>query len=149
MRLVKLNHPGYHVDSANGLLNDFFRSTLANDRFDKRELTQSPATNIYESDEAVVLELLVPGIAKENIKLSVESNTLIVRSEMQLETKDESQEQRYSHVEFEPKNFEKKFKLSAKLDQEKILAEVNNGILKITLAKKPEAVPVKREIEIG
>ena len=62
---------------------------------------------------------------------------------------EEAKTLKYSRIEFEKRNFEKKFRLSDKLNQEEIHAEVNNGILKITIQKKKEAIPVKRQIEIA
>ena len=152
MKLVNVNRPIYRTNPMDELLKDFFNANVNGDRFEKQELTYSPATNVFESDTEIVLEILVPGYSKDQVELSVENNILIVKSKLVEKEENESEEsksQKYSHVEFETRNFEKRFKLSEKLNQEKIEAEVNNGILKIILAKKEEAIPVKRQIEIG
>jgi HSP20 family protein len=151
MKLVNVNHPGYRKSSVDQLLNDFFNTNSSTDRLEKKELHYSPLTNVFESDANIVIELMVPGFEKDQINLSVENNILTVKS--QLAEKDSGDEEgkkelRYSRVEFQLKNFEKKFKLSEKLDLEKIQAEFKNGILTVTLAKKEEAVPVTRKIEI-
>lgn len=152
MKLVNVSRPVYQANPMDALLNDFFKANRTNDRLEKEELTYSPSVNVLESDTEVVLELLVPGYSKDQIQLAVESHVLTVKSD--LSEKDESvaegsSELKYSRVEFEKRNFEKKFRLSDKLDQEKIRAEVNNGILKVILEKRKEAIPVKRKIEIG
>lgn len=150
MKLVNVSRPVYRANPVDALLRDFFNSNIATDRFEKEELTYTPSTNVFESETDVVLELLVPGYSKDQIKLLVENNTLIIKSEVgEKEDKEEPKELKYSRVEFEKRDFEKKFKLSEKLDQEKIQAEANNGVLRITLSKKKEAIPVKRQIEIG
>lgn len=129
------------------MLNEFFNANIATDRLERKELHFSPLTNIFEGEKEIVLELLVPGFEKDEIKLSAENDILTVKSEWKKE--DNDQEQKKSRIQFQKKNFEKKFRLSDQLDQKKIQAEIKNGVLKITLTKKEEAIPVKRQIEIG
>ena len=150
MKLVNVNRPVYRYNPIDQLLNDFFNDNHFADRLEHKELVFSPKTNVFEADEEIVLELLVPGFEKDQIKLSVENNVLNVKSNLQeQETEKKEDNLKYTHVEFEKKSFEKSFKLSDKLDQEKISADFKNGILRITLAKKEEAIPVKRQIEIA
>ena len=152
MKLVNVNYPVYRRSHVDHLLNDFFNTNGNTDRLEKKELRYSPLTNVFESDEKIVLELLVPGFEKEQINLSVENNVLTVKSELpekEAANQEENKAPKFSKVEFELKNFEKKFRLSDKLDQEKIQAEFKNGILTVTLAKKEEAIPVARKIEIA
>ncbi|WP_321286207.1 Hsp20/alpha crystallin family protein [uncultured Sunxiuqinia sp.] len=151
MKLVNVNRPAYYNNPVDVLLKDFFNPKTATDRYEKEELKYTPSTNVFETDTDIALELLVPGYSKDEIKLSVENNMLLIDSQ-EIEPKadeKEAEELRYSRIEFEKKNFEKKFRLSEKLNQDQIKAEVNNGVLRITIAKKEEAVPVKRQIEIG
>ncbi|WP_430971955.1 Hsp20/alpha crystallin family protein [Sunxiuqinia rutila] len=153
MKLVNVNRPVYGINPVDALLNDFFNTNGASDRLEKKELTYSPSTNVLESDSKIVLELLVPGYSKNEIKIAIENNVLLVKSNLEeakaKETTDEKDAISYSRVEFRKREFEKKFKLSDKLNQDKIHAEVANGILTISLEKKQEAIPVKREIEIA
>ncbi|WP_082326256.1 Hsp20/alpha crystallin family protein [Sunxiuqinia dokdonensis] len=152
MKLVNVSRPVYRTNPVDSLLNDFFKTNLASDRLEKAELAYSPSTNVLESETEIALELLIPGFSKDQIELAVENNVLTVKSELN-EDKDADAEEaktlKYSRIEFEKRNFEKKFRLSDKLNQEEIHAEVNNGILKITIQKKKEAIPVKRQIEIA
>ncbi len=152
MKLVNVSRPVYQANPMDTLLNDFFKANCTSDRLEKEELAYSPSVNVLENDTEVVLELLVAGYSKDQIQLAVENNVLMVKGdfdEKEESATEDTNELKYSHVEFERKNFEKKFRLSDKLDQEKIRAEVNNGILKVTLDKRKEAIPVKRKIEIG
>lgn len=152
MKLVNVSRPVYQANPMDALLNDFFNANRTSDRLERQELAYSPSVNVLESDTEVVLELLVPGYSKDQIQLAVENNTLMVKSDLSKKEEsapEDSSELKYSRVEFEKKDFEKKFRLSDKLDQEKIRAEVNNGILKVMLEKRKEAIPVKRQIEIG
>jgi HSP20 family protein len=152
MKLVNVSRPVYQANPMDALLRDFFTTNRANDRLEKEELAHFPSVNVLESDTQVILELLVPGYSKDQIQLAVENNVLTVKSDLgekEETASEESSNLKYSRVEFEKKDFEKKFRLSDKLDQEKIHAEVNNGILKVILEKRKEAIPVKRKIEIG
>ncbi len=144
MRLVRVNNPVNQFNAMDRLLNDFFNQGAHNDSYNKNELACSPATNIYETENSVEIEMSVPGFDKEQVKISVEEKHLIIKGEVQ----ESEKETLYSHVEFKPQEFEKKFKLTDKVDDEKINASFKNGILKLSIQKKEEAVPQKREIEI-
>ena len=145
MKLVKMN-PVYHVNAVDRLLNDFFSQNYQTDRLERKELTNQPATNLYDHDDHVAIELSVPGYEKEQIKISVEKDLLIIKGEV---ANEENQNATYARVEYRPANFEKKFKLSEKLDPEKINAGFKNGILKVSVSKKEEEVTQKRQIEIA
>lgn len=150
MKLVSVNRPVYRTNSIDQLMNDFFNADHFTDRLERKELSFSPQTNVFESDSQIKLELVVPGFEKDQIKLSVENNVLTVKSNLEeKEAENGNDEVKYSKVEFAKRNFEKNFKLSEKLDQDKISADFKNGILTITLAKKEEAIPVKKQIEIA
>lgn len=146
MRLVRVNHPIHQFDAVDRLLNDFFNQDVNKDRYNKNELTCSPATNVYETEGAVEIEMSIPGFDKEQVKISVENGYLHVKGEVK---EAEEKSSLYAHEEFKQQGFEKKFKLSDKIDDEKISASFKNGILKLTVQKKKEAVPQKREIEIA
>lgn len=139
-------NPVYHVNAVDRLLNDFFSQNYQTDRFDRKELTNQPATNLYDQEDHVAIELSVPGYEKEQIKISVEKDLLIIKGEVENEG---NQKVTYARVEFKPGNFEKKFKLSEKLDPEKINAGFKNGILKVTVSKKEEEQLQTRQIEIA
>ena len=152
MKLVNVHRPVYRTNPIDHLLNDFFNANEVSDRLAQKELNYSPLTNVIEGNDKIVLELVVPGFEKDQIQLSVEKNILSVKSNLidnEVEGEDKKNEPKYSRVEFQKRNFEKKFRLSDQLDQEKISADFKNGILTITMAKKEEAIPVKRQIEIG
>ncbi|MGD9928524.1 MAG: Hsp20/alpha crystallin family protein [Mangrovibacterium sp.] len=145
MRLVKVN-PAYSFNAVDRLLNDLFAQEYRSDRYAKKELSWQPATNLFEDEKSVQIELLVPGFEKEQVTISVEKDLLVIKGEV---AEQEGQTAKYARVEFKPQNFEKKFKLSEKLDDDKIEAAFKNGILKVVVSKKEEAVSQRREIEIA
>jgi len=104
-----------------------------------------PAANISESEESFELELAIPGLRKEEVKINIENNLLSISSEKQKES-----EVNYSRREFVYKSFNRSFSLPKSVDVDKIKAKHENGVLSISLPKKEEAkVKLSREIKIS
>ena len=144
MKLVRVN-PVHSFNAVDHLLNDFFNAEIQSDRYAEKELLWQPAVNLFEDEKSVGVELLIPGFENDQVKISIEKNLLVVKSEVDNQEKPEFQ---YSRIEFKPQNIEKRFKLSEKLDPDKVEAVFRNGILKIVISKKEEIVSQRREIEI-
>lgn len=102
-----------------------------------------PAANIRETSEAFLIDLVVPGRAKEDIKIHQEKNGLTVSSDKKIESEGET----YRRTEFRLSPFKRTFRLPATADRDNITATYNQGILTISIAKKEEA-RVQREINI-
>lgn len=86
--------------------------------------------DVKEDKEALRLKVDMPGLGKEDVKVSVEENTLIIKGEAEKETEEMEDRRRYStRIDLSPNMY--------KIDG--IKAEMNNGVLKIVLPKlKPE-----------
>lgn len=107
-----------------------------------------PAVNIRESEDRFDLELSVPGRAKEDFNIEIDDNLLTISSEVKSEK--ESKEENYTRREFGYSSFKRSFTLPESVDEERIDASYENGILKFTLPKKEEALPKpKRMIELS
>ena len=135
----------YHPSVERSLINDLFKNFMVNDSHETSYGCCVPA-NILEEEKSFRIELSVPGFSKEEIKIRVENNLLIVQSE-----KKEAQETelKYLSKEFGKKEFERRFTLPKQVDQDQISAVFNNGILEITVPRKVEVVektPVEIEI---
>lgn len=144
MNLVRFNRPADNF-YVNHLANDLFDQLWRTDR-EPSTCTYRPTTNIFETEADFKLELLVPGYDKNEIEILVENKQLVVKSE-QKET--EKPEYKYAHVEYVKSGFEKRFKLSEKLNAEAISAEFKNGVLTIVIPKlKDEKQNLLRKIEI-
>lgn len=122
----------------NHSLSDVFGVSLSSNR---------PSANIYEDNETHYLDLAVPGIAKDDLNMSIEQNKLIIKFESKISHEDESKE--FVRKGFGYDSFERTFTIPETADIEKIKASYDEGILKISLAKKEEAVdkgPINIEI---
>jgi HSP20 family protein len=109
-----------------------------------RERTISPRASVYETPEAVILELEMPGVAKDGIDVRVENDELTVSGRRILPTGDGLE---LIHQERLPFSYRRAFILSDRIDPGNISAACNNGVLKLTLPKSAEAKPRKITIE--
>ncbi len=127
------------------IMNNFFDNDLA-DIFGKRAC--DPAANILENNESFNLEIAAPGMKKDDFKISLENNILTISADMEDQKREEGKN--YTRKEFYYGTFSRSFTLPRTIDLEKIKAEYEQGILKITLPKREEArLESKREITIG
>lgn len=100
-----------------------------------RHRTPQVPVNIAETDDAYELTLAAPGLKKEYFHLGVENDLLTVKLELPEANEQDTQ---YTRREFALGNFERRFRLSEQIDAEQISATYQDGILKLTLPKRPE-----------
>ncbi|MFA8434768.1 MAG: Hsp20/alpha crystallin family protein [Marinifilaceae bacterium] len=129
----------------NQLVDQLFRETSNGFNQEKRDNGQTrPQLNIMEMEKEFVLEMAIPGFSKEEVSVQVEKDLLKVKGE-----KEEKKENpNYKRREFVVADFEKSFRLSSKIDQERIAATVENGVLQVNLPLLEEKKPVTKQIEI-
>ena len=106
-----------------------------------------PAVDVYEDEKKVVLKLEVPGIEEKDLDVSVEKNTLTVKGERKFES--EEKEENFHRIERRYGSFFRSFTLPSTVDTEQVQASYNAGVLKLELAKKPEAQPKQIKINVA
>jgi HSP20 family protein len=105
----------------------------------------APRVDIREEKDAVVLSAELPGVSKDEVKVELVNGVLTISGEKKSEkTEDENGFYRSERV---YGSFERSFTVPDTLDAEKIEAEYANGVLKLTLPKRPEATPKKIAIK--
>lgn len=109
--------------------------------------TWTPAVDIRESANDLRLDLELPGIAPEEVEVTAENGVLTVRGEKRSARKEGDQNSRYHVVERTYGAFMRSFQLPQGLDESKIEAEFENGILSIHIPKA--ALPQPKKIHIG
>ena len=109
--------------------------------------TQVPA-NIRETGTSYELELVAPGLKKEDFKVNVTGEQLTVSLEHQEENNQENTKEGWVRREYNTRSFTRSFNLGEKVEAGKITAEYTNGILYLTLPKKESAQSLTRAIEI-
>lgn len=138
MTILKHNRP-VHI---NNLFDDFF-GTFGNEW----NGLAHPSTNIHETKDGYHVELSVPGIAKEDLKVNVDNGLLTISYQ-----KTESTEQKdYKTIkrEFGVKSFKRSFSLDEKINADAIQAKHENGILKLYLPKKEVVNTQSKEVIIA
>src|SRR5579863_6820694 len=122
-------------------INRAFRESYSEAGRDESLIASSfaPAVDVYEDEHSVTLKIEVPGIDEKDIDVRVENNTLTVHGERKFE-KDEKEEN-FRRVERQYGSFTRSFTLPQTVDTEKVSANYDKGILKISLPKKAEAKP--------
>jgi HSP20 family protein len=133
----------------NSIFNDFARpagelspasETLATGNF-------VPAVDVYEDAQKLVLKLEVPGIRREDLDIRVEGRVLSIKGERKLEA--EEKEENFHRIERRYGSFVRSFTLPATVDTDNIAATTQDGVLSLSLAKKPEAKPKQIEVKIA
>lgn len=102
-----------------------------------------PRVDTYEDQDLYLLVVELPGVAKEDLEVSLENELLTVRGERRLE---ESMEARQGLAEFGPTVYERSFRLGDGIDQEGIEASLEHGLLRLTFPKRqPErkSIPIR------
>jgi HSP20 family protein len=95
-----------------------------------------PASDIYETESDLMVVLEMPGVEKGNVSINVENSVLSVEGRLDL-TKYQGLQPLYT--EYNIGNYSRSFRLSSKIDQNKIAAEMKDGVLSLKLPKVEEA----------
>jgi HSP20 family protein len=95
-----------------------------------------PAADIYEAENDLTVILEMPGVEKKNVDIRVEDGALVVEGRLDL-TKYQGLQPVYT--EYNIGHYARRFRLSSKIDQNKIAAEMKDGVLSLKLPKIEEA----------
>jgi HSP20 family protein len=97
-----------------------------------------PKMNIVENEKSYEIEVQLPGIKKENIKIDLEDRVLTISGERKIEEK--QQDARYHLIEAQYGTFSRSITLPEKVNRETVEATFFDGILKLTIEKDEKAV---------
>ncbi|RFZ91325.1 Hsp20/alpha crystallin family protein [Mucilaginibacter conchicola] len=146
MTLVKFNPANTNNHFVFPGFSDVFAPIFGDTLFNDRMVARVPAVNISESEDHYHVELAAPGLKKEHFRLSLEQNVLTVSVEQQNENS--ATQKNYSKREYSYSSFVRSFTLPESANAEGINAVYTDGVLMIDIAKREEAKPVRRQIEI-
>jgi HSP20 family protein len=104
-----------------------------------------PTTDIYETDQALTVVMEMPGVDKANLNVNVENDVLSVAGRIDFSKYEKLQP---IYTEYNIGHYQRSFSLEPnRVDQEKIRAEMKDGILTLTLPKAERAKPRRIVIE--
>jgi HSP20 family protein len=119
----------------------FFRNDFL-DLLDGDEFIETvPSLNIREEKNNYILDLAAPGLKREDFDINVEGDRLTISSDKETET-EEKEKEGFTRREYSYSSFSRTITLPDFADTSKINAKYNNGILNVTIPKKPEAQKV-------
>jgi HSP20 family protein len=121
-----------------GLFNDFFGDNWMRERFSDEFSNSVPAVNIIEEKDAFKIEVAAPGLNKKDFKIDVHNNLLTISAETKHEVEDT--QKNYVRREFSYSTFKRSFSLPETVESDKIKATQSEGILTISIPKKPDSV---------
>ena len=137
--------------TADSWLPDIFNDFFDNSWMERTNYT-APAINVIENEKEYEVELAAPGLTKEDFQIHVDNEgNLQIAMEKKTENKEGKKHGRYLRREFSYEKFAQTLLLPDDVDQEKIEARMENGVLNVHLPKrekiqKPEKV---KQITIG
>lgn len=106
----------------------------------------SPAVDIFETENNLVLKADVPDVELKDIDIQLENGTLTIKGERKFEQS--KKDGGYHRVERSYGSFARYFTLPDTVDSEKVAADYKNGVLTVTLPKKEVAKPKQIKVEV-
>ena len=103
-----------------------------------------PTTDIFETEDALTMVLEMPGVDRDNIEVSVENSVLTVEGKINF-GKYEGLQPVYSEYNIGP--YRRTFRISSRIDQDKIRAEMRDGVITLVLPKAEKAKPRRIEVK--
>lgn len=112
-----------------------------------REFNFNVPVNVHETSDAYHLEVVAPGLKKEDFKVNLEKGTLSVSYEHKTES--ENKDYKTHRREFAVKSFKRSFSVDDNINTENIQAKYENGVLNVYLPKKEEVKVLPKQITIN
>ena len=116
-------------------------------RFFGRDELAAFKTDIKDNGDAYLLEADLPGFDKDNIRIDIDNGYMTISAERHSDVEKKDKKNRVVYSERSFGSFSRSFDVTG-IDEKDISAEYNDGVLKITMPKKPETAPTSRRLEI-
>ncbi len=129
----------------NHMFDPYFRGGIADDG--SFGTFWSPPVEIREREDAYTVEVELPGLTKDDVKITMENDILTIRGEKNQES--EEKRGNYPRSERVYGSFLRSFTLPSSVKNDKIEAQYKNGILTVTLPKVEESKPRTIEVKVN
>jgi len=124
------------------LVNNFFDDFITKDLFDWTDRnfaaigSNLPSVNLKETDTKIEVELAAPGMKREDFKVEIDNDILMISSEKEEEKEEIRKKENYIRREFNYHSFSRTFSLPDTIDDTKVEASYKDGILLVIVPKK-------------
>lgn len=146
MTLIRWN-PFQDLVSIQDEMNRMFDSYFSRKPGGGEMMIWNPVVDISETEEEITVAAEVPGIKKEDIKITIQDNVLTLSGEKN-EEKEEKNKQ-YHRVERSFGSFQRSFSLPSSVSADKIKAKYKDGILVVVLPKSEESKPKEIQVKVS
>jgi HSP20 family protein len=144
MALVRWRSPSEDISRLERRMRRLFEEPWATG-FLAEEMGWAPAVEVKETAEGIEVSAELPGISKEDVEVTLENNVLTIRGEKK-EEKEEKEKERLLYERYYG-SFQRSFTLPTLVDESKVRAEFQDGVLRIHLPKNGK--PRGKKIEIA
>ena len=111
-----------------------------------RRMTLTPAVDVFEDSQGITLWADLPGVTKDRLEVRVHDGNLYIEAEAIVPT---PAGLRLQHAEIREPRFARAFSLSPDFDTSKIDANLQDGVLRLTIPRRDEARPRRIEVQTG
>lgn len=149
MAIVRWLDPFRDLSVIQDRMNQIFEDALARSRGRDEALRTgmwTPAVDIYENNDFVVVKAELPGVEKDRISVEVKEGILTLRGERGFDK--ELKKESYHRIERSYGSFQRSFSLPVSVDQEKVTARFRDGVLEVQLPKKEQEKPKQIEVDV-
>lgn len=149
MAIVRWLDPFRDLTSIQERMNQIFEDALSRTRGREEGLRTgmwTPAVDIYEKTDSVVVKAELPGVEKDQISVEVKDGILTLRGERKFER--DVKEESYHRIERAYGSFLRSFSLPVSVDQDKVSARFKDGVLEVELPKKEKAKPKQIKVDV-
>jgi HSP20 family protein len=130
----------------NRLFDDFFRTGLDLEPFERRLGAFSPSVDVSENDKQVKVTAELPGIDEKDIDVSLNKDSLTIKGEKKEEKEEKKKD--YYRMDRSYGSFSRTIPLPVEVDVDKVKAEFRKGVLTVTMPKTAEAIKETKKIPI-
>jgi len=149
MNLVKWD-PIRELEDVSNRLNRLFGRSLARTESGSDTLAMNdwtPSTDISETDTAYLIKAEIPGVNREDVKVTLQDGMLTIRGERRQEK--EEKDKKFHRIERTYGSFVRSFRMPDDADESAIKAEFKDGMLNVTLGKSEKAKPKAIEVSVS
>jgi HSP20 family protein len=141
--------PFRELEDVSNRLNRVFGRPLArmepNEMFTMADWT--PSADISETDTAYLIKAEIPGVNKEDVKVTIENGMLTIQGERKMEK--EEKDKKFHRIERSYGSFMRSFRVPDDADESAVKAEFKDGVLNVTLTKSAKAKPKAVNVSVS
>lgn len=126
------------------MMEDFWRRPFAAFPFFKGEI-EYPAVDVSETDKEIAVTAELPGIEPKDVEITLDKGLLTIRGEKKFE--EEEKKENYHRIERSYGSFTRSISLPAEVDESKVKAKFDKGVLNVTMQKSKTAKTKKIPIQ--